>query len=50
MGFRFTETLYDSLAVLTGLASQDNESLYAGIASGSLASVDLSLDQVVGLI
>ena len=29
MGFQFTETLYDTIALLTGFEAQNNETLYA---------------------
>ena len=50
MGFQFTETLYDTVALLAWLESQSNESLYAGISTGALVSVDLSIDDIVNLI
>lgn len=49
MGFDFTPTLYSNIADLIGLASQDNQALFAGIATGSLISVDLSIDDIVKL-
>jgi hypothetical protein len=50
MGFDFTPTLYSNIADLIGLASQDNQVLFAGIATGSLVSADLSIDDIVKLI
>jgi hypothetical protein len=29
MGFQFTETLYETIALLTGFEAQDNNTLYA---------------------
>lgn len=49
MGFDLTPTLYSTLADLVGLQSQDNQALFAGISSGSLVSVDLSIDDIVAL-
>jgi hypothetical protein len=49
MGFDFTPTLYAGIADLIGLHSQDNKDLYAGIATGSLVSIDLSIDDLVRL-
>ncbi|MBC7498599.1 hypothetical protein H7170_03045 [Candidatus Gracilibacteria bacterium] len=49
MGFDFTPTLYSTIANLVGLHSQDNGSLFAEIATGSLISVDLSIDDIVRL-
>lgn len=48
IGFNFTPTLYAEMADLIGLQAQD-KSLYAGVSSGSLVSVDLSLDDIVAL-
>lgn len=45
--FSFTPTLYSTLADLIWLQSQDNQSLFAGISTGSLVSVDLSIDEIV---
>lgn len=50
MGFRFTDTLYDTIALLTGFEAQSNDMLYTWVSTGSLVSVDLSLDEVVWLI
>lgn len=44
-----TKTLYENFASLFGLASQDN-SIYTGVASGSLQNVDISLDDIMNLI
>lgn len=49
MGFDFTPTLYTTIADLIGLSSQDNKALFAGISTGSLVSVDLSIDDIVAL-
>lgn len=49
MGFDFTPTLYANIADLIGLSSQDNKFLFDGIATGSLVSVDLSIDDIVKL-
>ena len=49
MWFDFTPTLYTSIAEAIWLSSQDNILLYTGIASGSLVSVDLSIDEIVKL-
>jgi hypothetical protein len=49
MGFDFTPTLYTTIADLIGLSSQDNKTLFAGISTGSLVSVDLSINDIVGL-
>lgn len=46
MGIKWTHTLYPTLAKSLSLVAQD-DSLYAGIASGSLQNVDLSLDAIV---
>lgn len=48
MGFNFTTTLYASIAQFIGLKAQDS-SLYESISSGSVVSVDLSLDDIVSL-
>ncbi len=47
IGFDFTPTLYTTIADLIWLQSQDNQFLFAGIWSGSLVSVDLSIDDIV---
>jgi hypothetical protein len=44
-----TPTLYSTVADLIGLQSQDNQFLFAGISTGSLLSVDLSIDDIVSL-
>jgi hypothetical protein len=49
MGFDFTPTLYARIADLIWLQSQDNKDLFAGIATGSLVSIDLSIDDIVRL-
>ncbi len=50
MGLHFTESLYSTLASITWLASQDVDILYSGVSTGSLQSVDLSVDEIVSLI
>lgn len=50
MGFQFTETLYDTIALLTGFEAQDNDTLYAWVSTGSITSVDVSIDDIVWLI
>ena len=47
MGFRFTDTLYKTISDITGLEVQDNSILYAHISTGSIVSVDLSMDTIV---
>ncbi len=47
MGFNFTPTLYKEVANLIGLKNQDNTFLFDGINTGSLVSVDLSIDDIV---
>jgi hypothetical protein len=47
LGFTLTHDLYGEVASLIGLQSQDNRTLYAGISTGSLRSVDLSIDDIV---
>jgi hypothetical protein len=47
MGFRFTDTLYKTISDITGLEAQDNSRLYAHISTGSIVSVDLSMDTIV---
>jgi len=47
IGFQMTPTLYSSIASMIDLESQDNQSLFAGISTGSLVSVDLSIDDIV---
>jgi hypothetical protein len=42
-----TRDLYSELASLIGLQAQDHDRLYAGISTGSLRSVDLSIDEIV---
>ena len=49
IGFDFTPTLYASIADLIGLKSQDNKELYSWVATGSLVSVDLSLDEIMAI-
>jgi hypothetical protein len=49
MGFDLTPTLYSTIADLVWLQSQDNHSLFDGVATWSLVSVDLSIDDIVGL-
>jgi hypothetical protein len=46
LGFSLTHDLYSEIASLIGLQSQDNRILYAGISTGSLRSVDLSIDDI----
>ena len=48
MGFNFTPTLYSKMADMVGLDAQD-KSLYDRISTGSIISVDLSLDEIVAL-
>ncbi len=50
MGFQFTKSLYSVVAWLGGLVAQNNDTLYAGIATGSILSLDLSIDDIVPLI
>ena len=47
MGFDLTPTLYSTIADLISLQSQDNAFLFSGISTGSLVSVDLSIDDIV---
>lgn len=47
MGFEFTPTLYSEIAKLILLKSQDNKFLFDQINTGSLVSVDLSVDDIV---
>lgn len=47
LGFAMTHNLYGEIASLIGLQAQDNRTLYAGISTGSLRSVDLSIDDMV---
>jgi hypothetical protein len=49
MGFDMTPTLYGEMARLMNLESQDNQKLYRGISTGSLVSVDLSIDEMIGM-
>ena len=49
MGFDLTPTLYSTIADLISLQSQDNAFLFSGISTGSLVSVDLSIDDIVAL-
>jgi hypothetical protein len=42
-----TRDLYGELASLIGLQAQDHDTLYAGISTGVLRSVDLSIDALV---
>jgi len=49
LGFQFTDTLYNTLALFTGFEAQNNDSLYAWISTGSLVSVDISIDDIVWL-
>jgi hypothetical protein len=42
-----TRDLYGELASLIGLQAQDHDTLYAGISTGALRSVDLSIDALV---
>ena len=49
MGFDMTPTLYSTVADLIDLQSQDNHFLFASISTGSLVSVDLSIDDIVAL-
>lgn len=49
IGFDFTPTLYSEIANLIGLQSQDNKMLFEGINTGSLVSVDLSIDEIISL-
>ena len=49
MGFDFTPTLYSKIASVINLQSQDNKMLYSGILTGSLESIDLSIDEIVAL-
>lgn len=50
MGFQFTDDLYDQLALLMWMEAQDNTILYAWVDTGSLVSVDLSLDDITALL
>ena len=50
MGFDLTPTLYSTIADLIGLQSQDNAFLFAGISTGSLVPVDLSIDDIVSFL
>ena len=47
MGFEFTPTLYGQVANLISLQSQDNKNLFDQVNTGSLVSVDLSIDDIV---
>jgi len=49
MGFAFTPTLYSEVANIIQLQSQDNAFLFSGINTGSLISVDLSIDEIIAL-
>ncbi|NRH21104.1 hypothetical protein HOO68_03605 [Candidatus Gracilibacteria bacterium] len=49
IGFDFTPTLYSEIANIIGLQSQDNKMLFEGINTGSLVSVDLSIDEIISL-
>lgn len=49
IGFDFTPTLYSEIANIIGLQSQDNKMLFDGISTGSLVSVDLSIDDIISL-
>jgi hypothetical protein len=42
-----TPDLYTEIGRLIGLQAQDHGILYAGISTGSLRSVDLSIDDIV---
>lgn len=50
MWFQFTDTLYDSIALLTWFEAQDNDMLFGWVPKDSLVSVDLSIDQIVSII
>lgn len=47
MWFQFTPTLYTTISSFLQLESQDNQKLYLGISTGSLVSVDLSIDDMI---
>jgi hypothetical protein len=47
LGFDFTPTLYTTVASFIGLTAQDNSSLFASVSSGSLVSVDISIDEIM---
>lgn len=47
MGFEFTPTLYKEVANLILLQNQDNKALFDQVNTGSLVSVDLSVDDIV---
>ncbi len=49
MGFNFTPTLYAEIASFIWLQSQDNKMLFEWINTGSVVNVDLSIDEIVGL-
>lgn len=49
LGFDFTPTLYTTIASFIGLEAQDNEALFAGVATGSLVSVDVSIDDIMAI-
>lgn len=49
LGFDLSPTLYRTIADLIWLQSQDNAFLFSSISTGSLVSVDLSIDEIVTL-
>ncbi len=49
LGIKMTKTLYSNFSTLFGLVSQ-NDDLYEGIAPWNIQNVDISLDDIMGLI
>ncbi len=49
LGFDLTPSLYSDIASLIDLMSQDNKFLFANVSTGSLISVDLSIDDIMNL-
>ncbi len=50
LGIDFTPTLYKTVSDLISLDFQDNATLFAGVSSGALAFVDISVDDIAGLL
>lgn len=48
--FKFSDTLYPRIASFLGFASQDNDVLFARIDSTQIRSVDISVDDIIGLL
>lgn len=50
LGFDFTPTLYTTIASFIGLEAQNNETLFVSVSSGSLVSVDVSIDDIMAIV